>query len=139
MAHGRKSRGSSHPRQLLFVYIPHPYDEKRFKTVLESRKQKEYKDEFDFIEVHNGRNISNRFDEKQKKIQEELQIQPIIGSDAHTFIEIGRNYIIMEKPTKDTLKHCVKEGKLIFMTFSKDPFIDNNNVIFSCLIYFTCT
>lgn len=31
----------------------------------------------------------------------------------------------------DTTKHCVKEVKLIFMTFSKEPSIDNNNVKFS--------
>lgn len=92
------------------IYLPHPYDEKRFKTVLNPKKQKEFKKFFDFIEIHNGRNISNKFDEKQKEIQVKLQIQPIIGSDAHSFIEIGRNYIIMEKPKKETIKQCVKEG-----------------------------
>lgn len=95
------------------IYLPHPYDEKRYKTVLNSKKQKEHKNDFDFIEIHNGRNISSYFGESQKNIQEKLQIQSIIGSDAHTFIEIGRNYIIMEEPTKETLKQCVKNGCFI--------------------------
>ena len=30
----------------------------------------------------------------------------------------------------DTKKYCVKEAKLIFMTFSKEPSINNNNIIF---------
>ena len=75
------------------VYLPHPYDEKRAKTVLKEEKQKAYKDEIDFVEVYNGRNVSEKYSKKQKEIQEILGIIPILGSDAHTFMEIGRNYM----------------------------------------------
>ncbi len=78
------------------VYLPHPYDEKRHKTVLIEEKQIKLKDKFDFIEIHNGRNILGEYSEKQKKIQEKLGITPIIGSDSHTFFELGRNYVEIE-------------------------------------------
>lgn len=78
------------------VYLPHPYDEKRYKTVLSKEKQIKLKKEFDFIEIHNGRNISEDYSRKQEEIQKELNVTPIIGSDAHTFIELGRNYAEIE-------------------------------------------
>lgn len=87
------------------VYLPHPYDEKRYKTVLKEEKQKELKEQFDFVEIHNGRNISDKYSEKQKRIQENLGTIPIIGSDAHTFIELGRNYIEIEYTTIEDFKN----------------------------------
>ncbi len=87
------------------VYLPHPYDEKRYKTVLKEEKQKELKEQFDFVEIHNGRNISDKYSEKQKCIQENLRITPIIGSDAHTFIELGRNYIEIEYTNIEDFKN----------------------------------
>ncbi len=78
------------------VYIPHPYDEKRYKTVLTETEIEKNKDQIDFIEVHNGRNISENFDIIQNKIAEKYDLCKIIGSDAHTFFELGRNYILTE-------------------------------------------
>lgn len=87
------------------VYVPHPYDEKRYKTVLLEEEIKKNKDEIDFIEVHNGRNINSKFDEKQNEIAEKYNLTKIIGSDAHTFFELGRNYIITKnKITLENLK-----------------------------------
>ena len=87
------------------VYVPHPYDEKRYKTVLVEDKIKKNKNSIDFIEVNNGRNISVKFDDKQNQIAEKYNIQKIIGSDAHTFFEVGRNYIITKsKVTVDNAK-----------------------------------
>lgn len=91
------------------VYLPHPYDEKRYKTVLKEEKQIKLKDEFDFIEVHNGRNISEKYSDKQKDIQQKLKITPIIGSDAHTFIELGRNYIEIEYTNIEDFKNNMKD------------------------------
>lgn len=79
------------------VYVPHPYDEKRYKTVLEEKYICEYKNEIDYIEVHNGRNVSTSYDDKQNLIADKYGIKKICGSDAHTFFEIGRNYIITDK------------------------------------------
>ena len=92
------------------IYLPHPYDEKRYKTVLEKDKQLEYRQYFDFIEVHNGRNISEEFDLQQEKIQKELGATRIIGSDAHTFFEIGRNYISIDYRGQDDLIESINNG-----------------------------
>lgn len=80
-------------RQGGIVYIPHPYDEKRYKTVLKESVISEKKEDIDCIEVHNGRNILIEYDKKQRAIAERHNLTPIIGSDAHTWIEIGRNYL----------------------------------------------
>ena len=55
----------------------------------------------DCIEVHNGRNVDERYDEKQKAAYQEVyaanpSVKPIIGSDAHCFFEIGRNDVVTE-------------------------------------------
>lgn len=92
------------------IYLPHPYDEKRHKTVLEEKYQEKYKNEFDFIEIHNGRNIKDEFDTKQKQIQKKLNIVPIIGGDSHTFFEIGRNYVVFEYSGKENLKEAIKKA-----------------------------
>ena len=91
------------------VYLPHPYDEKRYKTVLKEEKQIKLKDEIDFIKIHNGRNISEKYSDKQKDIQQKLKITPIIGSDAHTFIELGRNYIEIEYKNIEDFKNNMKD------------------------------
>lgn len=92
------------------VYLPHPFDEKRYKTVLNSKMQEKYKEYFDFIEIHNGRNINLKFSNRQKELQQKMKINKIIGSDAHTFIELGRNYIEMELPTRENIIECVQKG-----------------------------
>lgn len=79
------------------VYVPHPYDEKRYKTVLEESEIENNKRDIDFIEVHNGRNINEKFSVKQNEIAEKYNLRKIIGSDAHTFFEIGRNYVLTNK------------------------------------------
>lgn len=80
------------------VYIPHPYDEKRYKTVIPEEEIKNNIDLIDIIEVHNGRNIRPYFSERQLLIGNRYpNTYKLIGSDAHTFIELGRNYNIVEK------------------------------------------
>ena len=78
------------------VYVPHPYDEKRNKTVLKEECIKRFAPVIDCIECHNGRNISPLYDEKQQEIATKYGITKVIGSDAHTFLEIGRNYMNVE-------------------------------------------
>lgn len=75
------------------VYIPHPYDEKRKETVLDEEVIERNADKIDCIEIHNGRNISFEFSEKQKAIADKYGLRKVVGSDAHTVIEIGRNYM----------------------------------------------
>ena len=86
------------------VYIPHPYDEKRYKTVLDECYIQEFKDSIDCIEVHNGRNIDIKYDKKQNEIADKYNLRKVIGGDIHTWIEIGKDYIESdinpETPTK---------------------------------------
>lgn len=80
------------------VYIPHPYDEKRRKTVLPEQEISNNIDLIDIIEVHNGRNVKTYFSEKQLEIANRYpNAYQLVGSDAHTFIELGRNYNIIER------------------------------------------
>lgn len=78
------------------VYIPHPYDEKRKKTVLKEESIKEFAPVIDCMECHNGRNVSPLYDKKQHEIATKYGITKVIGSDAHTFLEIGRNFMNVE-------------------------------------------
>ena len=89
------------------VYVPHPYDNKRAKTVLKKEKISKLKKEIDFIEIHNGRNISDEYSIMQEKIQKEYNINPIIGSDAHTFYELGRNYCIVNSIDKNDIVESI--------------------------------
>ncbi|WP_319204519.1 PHP domain-containing protein [uncultured Ilyobacter sp.] len=77
------------------VYIPHPYDEKRYKTVLCEEEIIKNENLIDIIEIHNGRNIKNEFSKKQFEICKRYNKVPAIGSDAHTILELGRNYNIV--------------------------------------------
>ena len=96
------------------VYVPHPYDEKRYKTVLLESEIDKNKKDIDFIEIHNGRNISKNYDIKQKEIAEKYNLCPIIGSDAHTFFELGRNYVLTEKKiTSDNILGNYKNVEFI--------------------------
>ena len=96
------------------VYIPHPYDEKRYKTVLLEEEIKKNKNEIDFIEVHNGRNVKEYFDVKQNEIAEKYNLCKIIGSDSHTFFELGRNYILTEnKLTSNNIINNYKNVKFV--------------------------
>ena len=77
------------------VCVPHPYDNRRKKTVLHYQSILEFRKEIDLIECHNGRNRGLETSEKQDMIADAAAVRKIIGSDAHTFFEIGRNFIVM--------------------------------------------
>lgn len=94
------------------VYIPHPFDLKRIKTVLEFDEIEKNRNKISFIEAHNGRNVSEYYTEKQKEIAEKLNITKVIGSDAHTIFEIGRNFMeIDEFDTKEEFIKKISQGK----------------------------
>lgn len=101
-------------KQLGLVYIPHPYDKKREKSVLKEEYIQEFSNQIDLIEIHNGRNISDDYSINQKKISDKYNILPIIGSDAHTFFELGRNYVIFENSiSKENLRESIENAKFI--------------------------
>ncbi|MEH7444004.1 PHP domain-containing protein [Bacillus sp. JJ1122] len=84
-------------RQGGIVYVPHPYDEKRYKTVLHEDEIRKNIDLIDIIEIHNGRNIKRQFSDIQLDIANNYRKIKSVGSDAHTFIELGRNYNLMKE------------------------------------------
>lgn len=102
---------SSIKNQNGLVYIPHPYDEKRKSTVLDIEEIEKLSKEIDFIEIHNGRNVKKEFSDKQKQIADKYRLNYIIGSDAHTFFELGRNNIYVDEINKETLIENVQNGE----------------------------
>lgn len=82
------------------IYIPHPYDAKRYKTVLKTDKIEKLAPVIDFIEICNGRNAESNFSKKQKEIADRytdpVQTVRIAGSDAHAWFEPGRNFMLSE-------------------------------------------
>lgn len=94
-------------RQNGIVYVPHPYDEKRHKTVLSHAAFERCSNWVDCAEIHNGRNVDLRFSAVQKRICEEMGVLPIVGGDAHCFFEIGRNICITQVPFDRGSFHCV--------------------------------
>ena len=96
------------------VYVPHPYDEKRYKTVLSEEDIKLNKDRIDCIEIYNGRNVSHEYAIKQREIAEKYDLPFVVGSDAHTWIEIGRIYMLcpeMDLSTAENFKKLLTEVK----------------------------
>lgn len=79
------------------VYIPHPYEEKRRRSVLKESYIVENLHNIDCMECHNGRNTKKSHSQKQKKMTEDYGIMPIIGEDAHTIWEIGCNTILVDE------------------------------------------
>ena len=92
------------------VYIPHPYETYRYKTVLKEKYIDKYSNMYDLIEFHNGRNRTEEISNNQKRLQHKYKITGVVGSDAHTFFEIGRNYMMLDSIDKehlvDSIKNC---------------------------------
>jgi len=97
------------------VYVPHPYDEKRYKTVLKENYIEVLAPLIDCIEVHNGRNISPLYDMKQNEIAEKYNLRKVIGGDIHTFIEIGKDYIVSDiiPDTPDAFIKSIDSGRFV--------------------------
>lgn len=97
------------------VYIPHPYDQKRKKTVLSEEAIRNNRDQIDCIECHNGRNASEIYGMEQNAIAEKYAITKVIGSDAHTVLEIGRNVIETKDCVlnRETFLEVIKDGYFV--------------------------
>lgn len=86
------------------VYIPHPYDKKRYKTCLNENSIYKFADSIDIIEVFNGRCIEASDVDKAAELNCKLSKVGIIGSDAHSYYELKFNHLILhEKIYKDTI------------------------------------
>ena len=102
------------------VYVPHPFDKKRNKTVLQYEQIIANKDDIQLIESYNGRNIEKEYAIKQNEIANEIGKTKVVGSDAHTWFEVGRNTMEIRnfdaqeeflnniKSAKFNTKKCIK-------------------------------
>ncbi len=95
------------------VYIPHPYEPYRYKTVLQEKCIKDNKEAIDLIEIHNGRNRDKEISKRQEEIAKKYNLRGIIGGDSHTFFELGRNSIFLEDISKEKILKAIEQGKVI--------------------------
>lgn len=79
------------------IYIPHPYDIRRKKTVLKESIICEYVEDIHCIECWNGRNSHTSYGLQQEKIAQKYNIKSVVGADAHTFWEFGKNVMYFPK------------------------------------------
>ena len=82
------------------VYVPHPYDEKRAKTVLDEDCIRLNSHRIDCIECYNGRNVDENYGVQQTRIANKYGLVKVVGSDAHTLMEI-----------RDVIKSCTFHTK----------------------------
>lgn len=129
------------------VYLPHPYDSFTRKTSVEAEVLTAVARKVDMIEVHNGRTIFPSDNQKALVLSQSLEKIPVVGSDAHTIFEIGRNYLEVPDLKTDIPKNfllAIKEAHLVksqpmlwpFLItkldrFSKKHFIKNQSKYFS--------
>lgn len=99
-------------RQNGIVYVPHPFDKKRYKTVLDEKSISDNCKYIDCIECHNGRNIANEYSIKQEEIADKYGLRKVIGSDAHTIFEVGRNFmeISIEPENAESFRYAIKSA-----------------------------
>lgn len=96
------------------VYVPHPYDRKRHRSVLKEKYIEKFRLEIDCIECHNGRNAVSEYTVRQHEIASRYSLLPVVGADAHTPFEVGRNVMtVPELPiTKEAFLRAVKAAIL---------------------------
>lgn len=94
------------------VYVPHPFDKKRNKTVLQYEQIIANKDDIQLIECYNGRNIEKEYGIKQGEIAKKIGKIKVVGSDAHTWFEVGRNTMeISDFDTQEEFLNNIKSAK----------------------------
>lgn len=111
------------------VYVPHPYDEKRAKTVLEEACISSNSYRIDCIECYNGRNVEEKYSVMQERIANKYGLVKVIGSDAHTLMEVGRNYMEVDSiPSNSSEFKSVIKG----CTFHTKPCIKLAHKVTKC-------
>ncbi len=78
------------------VYIPHPFDSLRG-SVLKKQVLEEIIDEVDIIEVFNSRNAFSYSNKRAYDLARKKNVTIGAGSDAHSSLEVGRAYVLIEQ------------------------------------------
>lgn len=74
------------------VVMPHPFDSLRKEAVM----SEEICAEADIIEVFNSRVVRSRDNDRAKAFAESRSMPQIVGSDAHTSLEVGRSWVELD-------------------------------------------
>jgi hypothetical protein len=74
------------------VMIPHPFDTMRKEALM----KEELVSKGDIIEIFNSRVIRQEDNERARKFAMDKSLLMIVGSDAHTSVEIGRSFIAID-------------------------------------------
>ncbi|MFS8160259.1 MAG: PHP domain-containing protein, partial [Candidatus Roizmanbacteria bacterium] len=91
------------------VYVPHPFDIRRH--AIGNKNCIGILSDIDIIETFNARNITFFNNKKAELFAQKNSITPGLGSDSHSFSELGRSYCSLENsPDKTTLKELLKRG-----------------------------
>lgn len=77
------------------VYLPHPCDRMR-RSKIRQDKLRDIVPLCDAIEVFNARNVFGPDNAEAEKLAEEFGLPQGVGSDAHTWMELGNCYVEMD-------------------------------------------
>ena len=91
------------------VMIPHPFDMMRKEALM----KEELVSKGDIIEVFNSRVIRQEDNERARKFAVDKSLPMIVGSDAHTSVEIGRSFIEIDSADDPrSFMRALKNAKL---------------------------
>lgn len=99
------------------VIVPHPFDSLRKEAVMSENICAKA----DIVEIFNSRVIKSNDNDRAKKVAEAFKKPSIVGSDAHTALEIGRAW--MELDSIDDPKEFVSALKTTRTHCRKSPFL----------------
>lgn len=78
------------------VCLPHPFDRLRRRRIKKETIEK-IKDKIDIVEIFNARTIFSADNKKAYFFARQSKKVKIVGSDAHTPLEVGRTYFKIER------------------------------------------
>ena len=91
------------------VMIPHPFDTMRKEALM----KEELVSKGDIIEVFNSRVMRQEDNERARKFAVDKSLPQIVGSDAHTSVEIGRSFIEIDSVDNPrSFMRALKSAKL---------------------------
>jgi len=91
------------------VMIPHPFDTMRKEALM----KEELVSKGDIIEVFNSRVMRQEDNERARKFAVDKSLPMIVGSDAHTSVEIGRSFIEIDSvDDPSSFMRALKNAKL---------------------------
>lgn len=94
------------------VYVPHPYE--KFRRGLQQKELDLYKEDFDIVEVFNGRSRNRLYSELSMHFAKSNGIAIASSSDAHGFRGVGTAYVLVsEVPTRENLVKLLNNGTLV--------------------------